>query len=72
MLKLACQSADRAESCRARIAQDGEIVETRLGPKDHPLLKHELGARNFTTRTLQRLGLELEPIKPMGRPPAIA
>jgi hypothetical protein len=69
MLKLACESADRAQRCRERIDHDGEVVASRQGPKDHPLLKHELGARSFTVRTLQRLGLDLEPIKPIGRPP---
>ena len=69
---MACQSADRAEDCRLRIAQDGQVVETRQGPKDHPLIKHETAARSLTIRTLQRLGLDLEPLKPMGRPPAIA
>jgi hypothetical protein len=61
----ACAAADRASSLREAIARDGEVVMSRQGPKDHPLLKHELGARSFTVRTLQRLGLDLEPI---GRP----
>jgi hypothetical protein len=36
--------------------------------KEHPLLKHELAARAFVCRTLQRLGLDVEAIKPPGRP----
>jgi hypothetical protein len=39
------------------------------GPRDHPLLKHELAARSFVVRTLQRLGLNMEAVKPTGRPP---
>jgi hypothetical protein len=69
MLKLACESADRAQSCRKLIDEQGEIIWARGTARDHPLLKHELGARSFTVRTLQRLGLDLEPIKGIGRPP---
>jgi len=69
LLALAAQSLDRAESCRVRIDKDGELIETAGGPKDHPLLKHELAARAFVARTLQRLGLDVEPTRSIGRPP---
>jgi hypothetical protein len=67
----ACAAADRAEACRERIDADGELLFSRTGhPKDHPLLKHELAARSFLVRSLARLGLDLEPIRPQpGRPP---
>lgn len=68
MLKLACESADRAQMCREQIDKDGVMLRTRTGSRDHPLLKAELAARSFTVRTLQRLGLDLEPIKAVGRP----
>src|SRR5262245_35127464 len=68
LLALAAQSLDRAESCRTRIDRDGELIETPGGMKDHPLLKHELAARAFVARTLQRLGLDVEPVRPVGRP----
>jgi hypothetical protein len=68
MLRLACQSQDRAESCRRRIDEDGLMLRTKAGPKEHPLLKAELGARSFTVRTLQRLGLDVEAVGPIGRP----
>jgi hypothetical protein len=69
MLALACQALDRAESCRKTIDDDGEVVRTEGGPlKDHPLIKHELASRAFVARTLQRLGLDVEAIKPVGRP----
>ena len=69
MLKLAAESADRAQRCRLQIDQDGEMVRGRTGSRDHPLLRHELAARSFTVRTLQRLGLDVEPVKGIGRPP---
>lgn len=69
MLLSACQQLDRAESCREIIDQDGEIIRNKkIGAREHPLLKHELAARSFVVRTLQRLGLDVEAVKPMGRP----
>ena len=70
MLASACQALDRAERCREAIDNEGEMIRTKAaGPRDHPLLKHELAARSFVVRTLQRLGLNMEAIKPTGRPP---
>jgi hypothetical protein len=60
--------ADRAEELRAAIDRDGAVVQTRTGPKDHPALKHELAARAFVCRTITRLGLDIEPLKRVGRP----
>ena len=68
MLTLACQSLDRAEALREHIDEDGEIVRSKAGPRDHPGLKHELAARAFVVRTLHRLGLDVEAVKPVGRP----
>ena len=47
----------------------GEIISTKQGPIEHPGLRHELQARAFVVRTLQRLGLDVEAVKPVGRPP---
>jgi hypothetical protein len=69
-LAQACSAADRAERCREAIDADGEVVKVRGGGlRDHPLLKHEITARSFVVRTLARLGLDLEPVRGMGRPP---
>jgi hypothetical protein len=65
----ACQALDRAEELAAQIATDGVIVRGRAGPRDHPALKHELANRAFVTRSLARLGLDLEPLHDRpGRP----
>jgi hypothetical protein len=65
----ACAAADRAERCREQIDVDGECIKVRGGGvRDHPLLKHEIAARSFVVRTLARLGLDLEPVRGMGRP----
>jgi hypothetical protein len=62
-LAQACAAADRAERCREQIDADGEVIRMKAGPRDHPLLKHEIAARSFVVRTLARLGLDLEPVR---------
>jgi hypothetical protein len=69
LLMQACLAADRAEALAAAIDEDGERVHTKQGLKAHPCLKDELAARSFIVRTLQRLGLVDEVIRPVGRPP---
>jgi len=69
LLMQCCLAADRAEALAAVIEADGERIMTKSGPKDHPCLKHELAARSFIVRTLQRLGITDEVIKPVGNPP---
>ena len=73
LLRQACRALDRAESCRAIINKDGEVIRVKHGPpREHPLLKHELANRAFVARTLSRLGLDVEPIRSVGRPPVLA
>jgi hypothetical protein len=69
VLLLACEALDRAQACRQQIDRDGLVLRTRAGARDHPALKHELANRAFVVRTLHRLGLDVEAIKPIGRPP---
>jgi hypothetical protein len=68
LLAQACAAADRVEALAERISVDGEVIHTRNGPKAHPALRDELAGRAFIVRTLERLGLNVETIKPMGRP----
>ena len=72
LLLQACEASDRVARLAARIDADGEIVEGRNGPRTHPALQQELAARQFICRTLERLGLNLEAVKPMGRPSGAA
>ena len=72
LLTAACQQLDRAELLREQIDRDGDIVRTKGSLREHPGLKHELAARSFVVRTLARLGLDVEAVKPVGRPPAKA
>ena len=70
MLAQACAMADRAEELAKDIERDGAVIHSRTGPKDHPGLKHELAARAFVVRTLDRLGINSEPLRlSPGRPP---
>jgi hypothetical protein len=68
LLVQACAALDRAEQCAELIAEQGEIIHTKHGPKEHPLIKAELQSRAFIVRTLARLGIVDEGIKPVGRP----
>jgi hypothetical protein len=72
LLAQACQAADRAEALADAIARDGSVVYSRSGvPKSHPAIKDELANRAFVVRTLERLGLNVEAVKPgPGRPPS--
>jgi hypothetical protein len=74
LLEQACVALDRAERLRAEIDRDGEIVRASNGlPREHPGLKAELASRSFVVRTLQRLGLNLEAVRPgPGRPSGAA
>jgi hypothetical protein len=66
----ACAAADRAAKLRELIDNDGEVIRTKVGLKDHPALRHEIACRSFVVRTLARLGLDLEPVRSgPGRPP---
>jgi hypothetical protein len=70
LLYQACTAADRAEELSALIARDGAVVRGVNGPREHPGLRAEMAARAFVVRTLGKLGVTTEPIKPMGRPPS--
>jgi hypothetical protein len=64
LLTQICHAADRAKNMSDMIKRDGEVIETKMGPKDHPCLKHEISNRAFVVRGIQKLGLNLEPVKP--------
>jgi hypothetical protein len=69
-LAQACSAADRVEALAERISTDGEVINTKAGPKAHPALRDELAGRAFIVRTLDRLGLNYEALRPAaGRPP---
>ena len=68
LLALAGETLDRVQRLAERIDAEGEVVRTKSGPKAHPALRDELAGRAFVARTLERLGLNIEAVKPVGRP----
>jgi len=64
-----CAAADDLAECDVAIARDGAMISTKTGLREHPLCKQRLALRAFICRSVQRLGLNLEPVKPVGRPP---
>jgi hypothetical protein len=69
LLAQACGALDVIESLGEAIARDGPVVYGRAGPKAHPAVKDQIAARAFVVRTLERLGLNVEAVKPgPGRP----
>jgi len=70
LLAQACQACDRLARLSEVIDRDGEMIATERGAKTHPALREELSLRRFICRTLERLGLNLEAVKPIGRPTA--
>jgi hypothetical protein len=70
LLLQCCLAKDRLERLAAQINADGEVIRTRGGGlKAHPALRDELATRGFIVRTLGKLGISLEIVKPVGRPP---
>jgi hypothetical protein len=67
-LAQACAGLDRAEQLASQIATDGLVIRTKTGLKAHPAMRDELAARAFVVRTLERLGITIEAVKPVGRP----
>jgi len=68
MLAQCCAACDRAAALAALIERDGAVIYSKSGPRSHPAIKDELAARSFVVRTLHRLGLDVEPIRSVGRP----
>jgi P27 family predicted phage terminase small subunit len=72
MLKQACEATDNLALYSEIIARDGPMIKTKTGPKEHPMVKHQMIARAFIVRTLSRLGLNFEPVRSaIGRPPKL-
>ena len=73
LLAQCCAARSRAERCRQIIDADGELLQTKVGVRSHPLIREETQARALAARLLGKLGLDLEPIKSgPGRPPGLA
>ena len=69
ILESACAARDRRTEWAAIITQEGPMIPTKSGPKEHPLIRHEREERALECRLLQKLGLDVEAVRPsVGRP----
>jgi len=69
LLAQACTALDRAESLAQAVARDGDTAVSKGGlPKVHPGIREEMNCRAFVCRVLERLGLNVEAVRPQGRP----
>jgi hypothetical protein len=56
-------------SVTAAINADGPVVRGRSGAiRGHPALQSEMQNRALFSRLLERLGISVEPVKPVGHP----
>jgi len=68
ILQQICSTVDRVESLAEQIDKDGEMIQVKGQLRPHPLLRDEIANRSYITRNLQRLGLNIEAVRPVGRP----
>jgi hypothetical protein len=70
LLEEICAAKDRVESLREAINADGPVVRNKRGGgiRGHPALQAELQNRAFIARSLERLGISVEPVKAPGHP----
>jgi hypothetical protein len=66
----ACAALDRAESLAELIDHQGEVVKSKTGTiRSHPAIRDEIACRALVARMLDRLGINLEPLRAgVGRP----
>ena len=70
LLEQALQAFDRLTEARARLAKDGSFIQNRFHEiRPHPALQVERDSRAALLAALKALALDLEPLRPVGRPP---
>ena len=69
ILGLACEAYARACQAAAIVDKDGLMSSNRFGDvREHPAVKAERDARGQCLVALKMIGLNLEPVGPIGRP----
>src|SRR5262245_54145945 len=63
ILEAACTARDRRTDWAAIITQEGAMIRSKQGPKEQ-LIRHEREERALECRLLQRLGLDVEAVRP--------
>jgi hypothetical protein len=68
LLLQSCALADRIAGLEVEIERTGLMIPTKEGSRSNPLLKEEVAVRSLLIRTLQKLGITEESVRPLGRP----
>jgi hypothetical protein len=68
LLWQACSAEDRRAELADAISADGVTIRSRNGTREHPAIKLELASRAFIAKSIERLGLNLEAVRPPGNP----
>jgi phage terminase small subunit len=70
ILQVALEAFDRAQACREQIEREGMTWTGKLGqPRPHVLLPIERDNRAASLAGIRNRGLDLQAVKPVGRPP---
>jgi hypothetical protein len=69
ILYQAAAATDLAETLADTIKNEGPMVQTKFTRRTHPAVRELIQVRAFVCRALGQLGLHVEPVRPVGRPP---
>jgi hypothetical protein len=69
ILYQAAAATDLAETLADVIRSEGPMLQTAHTRRSHPAVKELIQARAFVCRALGQLGLNVEPLRSVGRPP---
>jgi len=70
ILEQVCGAVDRIAQYAQIIDEQGPVIVTKAGMREHPLVKAEIATRALVGRLISRLGLDIEALRPLpGRPP---
>jgi hypothetical protein len=68
LLEEICAAVDRVRSLTEQINADGPAIRSRGSLRSHPCLQAEIQNRAFIARSLERLGISVQEVKPVGPP----
>jgi hypothetical protein len=68
ILYQACAAVDLAEMLADVIAAEGPMLQTKTTRRTHPATRELIQVRALIARLIDQLGLNIEVVKPVGRP----
>jgi hypothetical protein len=69
LLEQICGAIDTIESITQALAVEGPALRRNGGLRANPLLRDQLQNRAFVARSLERLGISVQEVQPVGHPP---